>query len=217
MLIVFHINRTQPHQCEHGIWFTQGFKRHGLTLEITADREKDADIHIVSGNHYAKDRWVGHQTLWLDKRFYRNDPKPPGMHSDPCVSLGWMTPTGGRKFTKGEGRPPPDVETNTGEGTIYLCEYGERPPVGGDRFDLVRRHPQDETPPEPLTHALRRHKKAVGQNTTALVEAALLGLEIECLDPEYILNEPDWLELLPYADWRYDEFDKAIEHLWQRL
>jgi len=138
------------------------------------------------------------------------------MHSDPCVSLGWMTPTGGRTFTKGEGRPPPEVETNTGTGTIYLCKYGESQP---SCYEVVRGHPLDEKPAESLQNTLRKYRKAVGRDTTSLVSAALLGLEIKCLDPDYILNDPDWLEKLPYADWHYSEIEsgEAIEHLWRQV
>jgi hypothetical protein len=45
------------------------------------------------------------------------------------------------------------------------------------------------------------------------VEAALEGLQIVCKDPRHILNQPDWLELLPYADWGYDELPEAVQFL----
>lgn len=214
MLIVYHANHTQPHQIEHGEWFKAGFKRHGLSLEITADIYKEADIHIVSGPHYAKRQWLNARTILLDKRYYREGPKPVGMASDPYVSLGWMTKTGHHIILRGEGRPPPEIGTNAGQGTIYLCEYGELPPQG---FDTVRRHPDDEKSAESLTDALSRHKTAYGHNTTALIKAALMGLDTVCFDPNYIMNRPDWREALPYADWGYYEFDKAINHLWQQI
>ncbi|MGW8180404.1 MAG: hypothetical protein ACWGQW_16835 [bacterium] len=216
MLVVFHANLAQPHQIEHGEWLTKGFGRHGIKFEVTADIHKEADVHVVSGPHYAKNQWLGAKTIWLDKRFYKEDVKPIGMFSDPCVSLGWMTPTGGRVFTRGEGKEPPEIETHTGCGTIYLCNYGEIAPQG---YDAYRRHPDEEKPADSLRQALESYQKAAGRDTTSLIAAALMGLDIECLDPDYILNDPDWLEKLPYADWSYKEIvsGEAIDHLWHEL
>lgn len=131
------------------------------------------------------------------------------------VSLGWLRPDGGRTFPKGCGRPSPEIETNHGEGAIFLADYGG--PV--EAADTVRRHPQEEAPKEPLRAALQRHKVAIGYQTTALVTAALQGLKIVCKDRRNIMSEPDWLELLPYADWRYNEImnGDAWAHLCQQI
>lgn len=66
-----------------------------------------------------------------------------------------------------------------------------------------------------MLDALRRHGVAIGYQTTALVRAALEGLDTVCLDSRNILAQPDWYELLPYADWEASEISsgEAWEHL----
>ena len=170
-------------------------------------------MHIVSGNHYAKDYWIGHpQTIWLDKRLYREGPKPSQMASDPYVSLGWLREDGGRKFNAGSGRTNPVVKAgNTGRGTIFLADYDG--PV--ERADRIRQHPARERYSTSLVDELAEYKIAIGYQTTALITAALEGLEIVCKDKRNIMAEPNWLELLPYADWHWYEIEsgEAWEHL----
>lgn len=128
------------------------------------------------------------------------------------VSLGWLREDGGRRFMLGTGRESPAIEDRPTEGgAIFLADYGG--PI--EPADTVRRHPAEEQHRETLRQALRRHRTAVGYQTTALVTAALAGLEIVCKDPRNILAEPNWLELLPYADWHWSEIESgaAWEHL----
>jgi len=128
------------------------------------------------------------------------------------VSIGWLRSDGGRHLRVGSGRPVPFIESRpeTG-GTIFLSDYGGKI----EQADTVRRHPADEAPKETLRAALRRHRIAVGYRTTALVSAALAGLEIVCKDARNIMHELNWLELLPYTDWHWTEIEngKAFEHL----
>jgi len=183
-----------------------------LTVEVTESTTQPADIHIVSGPHYAKDYWLGHpRTILLDRAYYHED-KTGRWHSMDWVSLGWMRADGGRRFNAGAGRESPEREDRPSiGGTIFLADYGG--PV--ERADTVRRHPADEQPGEGLRDVLRRHRTAIGYQTTALVTAALAGLEIVCKDKRNILCEPNWLELLPYADWHWSEIEsgEAWEHL----
>jgi hypothetical protein len=171
-----------------------------------------ADIHVVSGPHYAKQFWIGHpRTVLLDCAYYHEE-KSGRWHSMDWVSLGWMREDGGRRFRAGSGRPPPALEPRRTEGgTIFLADFGG--PT--EAADTVRRHPADEAPTEPLRDALRRHRRAIGYQTTALVAAALAGLEIVCKDARNILWEPNWLELLQYADWHWSEIEsgEAWDHL----
>jgi hypothetical protein len=131
------------------------------------------------------------------------------------VSLGWLRADGGRRFKAGLGRAVPVIEERPAQGgTIFLADYGG--PI--EEADTVRRHPDDVKSDEPLRDALRRHRRAIGYTTTALVQAALAGLEIICRDERSIMWEPDWRELLPYADWHASEIEsgEAWEHLkWQ--
>jgi hypothetical protein len=203
--IAVHINPAQPHQVEHGQWLKRGIERHGLKVEVTAGVLVPADIHIVSGPHYSKSSWLGHpRTVLLDCAYYHGERSR--WHSTDWVSLGWMREDGGRRFRAGTGRAPPAIEARPAEGgTIFLADYGGVI----EPADTVRRHPAEETPREPLRDALRRHRKAVGYRTTALVAAALAGLEIVCKDERNILWERNWLELLPYADWHWSEIESG--------
>ena len=195
------------------MWWRDGLKRHGLELDITDQIYREADVHIVSGNHYAKVAWRGHpRTIWVDKRFYKEGPKPDGMKSDPYVSLGWLTEMGGRDFQVGTGKRVPDVKPRKmGNRSIFLAEYGGHI----DEADTIRLHPMAETPSETLEEALSRHDIAIGYTSTALVQAALEGLRIDCRDPDGVMNKPNWLQLLPYVDWHYTEIEsgEAWAHL----
>ena len=175
-----------------------------------------ADVHVVSGPHYAKEHWLGHpRTLVLDRAYY-HEGRTGRWHSMDWVSLGWMREDGGRRFRTGTGRQAPRIEGRPAQGgTIFLADFGG--PI--EPADTVRRHPADEKPQESLRDALRRHRKAIGYTTTALVAAALAGLEIVCKDRRNILCEPNWLELLPYADWHWSEIEsgEAWAHMRQSL
>jgi hypothetical protein len=205
MVIAIHANPAQPHQRRYAEHLRQGFLKHGLSAEITPSQTQPADVHVVLGPHYAKREWIGHgRTVLLDRAYYRPDPEH--------VSLGWLREDGGRRFSAGSGRNPPAIEPDRSEtGTIFLADYDG--PV--EKADTVRHHPANEPARENLRDALRRHRVAIGYQTSALVTAALMGLEIVCKDPRNILWEPDWLELLPYADWHWSEIESgdAWEHL----
>jgi hypothetical protein len=136
------------------------------------------------------------------------------MYSDPYVSLGWLTEDGGRDFVPGTDhasvKPKP---LKTGYRSIFLADYmGEI-----EKADTVRYHPDQRRPTETLEQALARHDIAIGYSSTALVTAALEGLQIICKDKRHILNMDNWKELLPYADWYYARIEsgEAWEHLCQ--
>lgn len=171
-----------------------------------------ADVHIVSGPHFAKNNFLNHpRTILLDRAYYHEE-KTGLWKSMDWVSLGWMRPDGGRNFNVGCGREPPKVEGRPDRGgSIFLADYGG--PI--ERADEVRRHPEDQKSSEGLRCALRRHRVAIGYQTTALVAAGLCGLEVVCKDRRNIMAEPNWLDLLPYADWHWSEIEsgEAWEHL----
>lgn len=200
--VCIHANPSLEHQRYWAEGLNQAFLVHGFKSEITADPLKQSDIHVVLGPHYAKKHHLHHETILLDRCYYRGDPNH--------VSLGWMLPCGGRRFKEGVGRKPPVIkERKTGNKSIFLADYqGE---IG--EADTIRLHPAQAKPAESLYSALNRHGIAIGHKTTALVEAAILGLSVTSTDPQHILNQPNWLRLLPYADWAYDELNEAIDHL----
>lgn len=136
--------------------------------------------------------------------------------SEDWVSLGWLNPDSSRTFHKGRGRRAPrPLKGHEGKGTIFLADYGG--PI--EQADTIRKHPAEVFHVEPLEVALLRHQVAIGYQTTALVAAGLLGLDVICKDHRNIMADPDWLELLPYADWHYSEIQsgEACQHLLSSL
>lgn len=170
----------------------------------------------MSGPHYAKSNWLGHKKTILLDRAYWHEEKTGKWASMDWVSLGWMRDDGGRNFKIGTGRqaPIPAKKPRRG-GSIFLADYDG--PI--ESADTVRLHPASQQYPESLQDALRRHRVAIGYKTTALIKAGLQGLEIDCRDPVNIVAEPNWLDLLPYADWHYSEIQsgEALRHLWSSL
>lgn len=209
MDVAFHANPALDHQRQHAEWFRRGLGKCGHRLRVTADRDAEADIHIVSGPWYAKSRWIGHpRVVLIDRCYYRGDPQH--------VSVGWMNAAGGRDFTAGEGRPGPvPAPAKVGTRSIFLADY--EGPV--EPADTVRLHPARERPGEPLEAALSRHDVAIGYDTTALVTAALMGLRTVCRSETNIMARPDWLELLPWADWHGSEIASGAcwDHLRQAI
>lgn len=129
------------------------------------------------------------------------------------VSLGFVR-GGVRAFREGVGRSSPTLKSPPESSlTIFLRDFNGK----GPHFpvDTVRSHPAEGENKLSLIDDLRRHGKAIGYSTTALITAALEGLEVHSLDPNHILNNPNWLRVLPYADWHYSEIQSgdAWEHL----
>lgn len=211
MDITFHQNPTQPHQVEHGKWLERGLKAHGLTLNITQDPFKEADIHIVSGPHYAKRFWLNHpRTILIDRAYLPEHQVKTRWASEDWVSIGWMREDGGRHFRSGLRREPIKRKAQrTGKRTVFLADYDG--PI--EQADTVRLHPSRGEHTESLHSVLSRHDVAIGYSTSALVAAGLEGLRVICKDPANIMYEPNWLDLLPYADWHYSEMDKLWENL----
>lgn len=109
-------------------------------------------------------------------------------------------------------RPRPEIKDNaSGEKTIFLADFDG--PI--EPADTVRLHPAQATSDKSLLDSLHEHRTAIGYNTTALVTAALEGLDIICKSSQNIMSQENWIDLLPYADWHYSEIQKgtAWEHL----
>lgn len=205
MDIAIHTNFKLAHQIRYAEHLKSGFAAHGLKADITESPTQPADVHVVLGPHYAKHNFIGHpRTLLLDRAYYKKDPEN--------VSLGWMRKDGGRHFRIGNGREKPRIGVcQATSGHIFLADYNG--PI--EQADTIRAHPANGGQIETLEAALRRHRVAIGYATTALVTAGIMGLEVICKDPRNIMSEPNWLDLLPYADWHYTEIENgtAWEHL----
>lgn len=199
------------HQRHYARALAAGFAAHGMTPKQTTEPDAYADvkIHVCLGPHYALRYWSprAHDVLLLDRCFYRGDPEH--------VSLGWLQTDGGRFWRVGEGRAPLEIVRQWRHiGRIFLADFNGPQTIGN--VDRCRAHPARAVGPAvALEDDLRRHHVAIGYRTTALVTAALMGLQVHSLWAPHILNRPNWLELLPYADWSHGEIasGEAWEHL----
>lgn len=217
--IAIHTNTALKHQAEFASYLQLGFRKHGLNAQITTDIYQQADLHVVLGPHYAKQQWLGHRTLLLDRGWWGD--------SSWDVSLSWMTPEGGHTITDGNlgDRPQPELQPWKEREThcLVLADYGMivTPQNVGDltRYRVtIRPHPATVKPYEGLHDALSRHDLAVGFGTTALVAAAIHGLPCVCLDARNVaapvgssdlrLRRPDrrqWLNNLSYHHYNGNE------------
>lgn len=193
-----HVNPAMPHQVEYGAALVAGFKRHGVTANVTHSPKAGGDIHICIGPHFAKyDRCI------LLDRAYWGDPLYVSVH---------LVKNGKRVYTQNpEPRAhPPLMPMKQGNRTIYLCDYGEKPPT---HYDTIRRHPAEQRPVESLEAALLRHDRAVGQRSTALVTAAFMGLAVETTNtqsPAYgITDRERWANNLAWHNWSKVEIENG--------
>ncbi len=204
MVIVIHANPTQPHQKQHARLFQQGFKRHGLKSTVTAELNIEADIHVISGPWYAKPYCLHYDNvIYLDRCYYKGNPDH--------VSVGWLDSTGGRTFLVGEGRQAPKIRECMGKKSLFLADYNGLT----EYADIIRMHPDNKKYETTLSEDILKCNRATGYDTTALVIAALSGLDITCKGKTSILKQKNWLNLLPYADWHLDEIGSG--ELWDHL
>ena len=212
MHICIHTSPALTHQLEYAEYFRQGFERHGLKSEITHSPTTPADIHVIQGPHFAKSQWLNHsRVILLERAYYHQEIKNTARMMD-WVSVGWMNSEGERDFQEGEGREPPDIKEPTGNKSIFLADYNG---VCDEATDLIRYHPANQTYKTTLETDLNQCNRAIGYKTTALITAALMGLEVKSKYVNHILNHKNWLKLLPYIDWNYREI--ASGELWDHL
>jgi hypothetical protein len=227
--VVAHINPHLPHQVEHGEVLRQGFERHGVTLDVTADKTKAGDIHIVSGPWYALNEWQGKpNVLWLDRTFYGD--------AHDIISLGWLNSDGSRDFrnadkTEGKGVLPELKPLKPRKGTaIVFGDYGRDMSMEcalARKFDrcYFKSHPQDsqQTSPFntlrcPLNVVMELADVAIGHSSTVLVDAEIAGLHTISTDPRHIVHNSDrtaWLKRLSWAQWSLEELSNG--DFWEHL
>lgn len=194
--IAIHANLSVEWQ----VRYAEVFKNGVPGSRITVDPRERADVHIVLGPHFSN--WRTNDTILVDRCFYRGDPDH--------VSVGWIK-DGHRVFHLGVGRKPPKRKPlKSGHRSIFLADYKGK--IG--KADKIRYHPA-EAPGKPLLDELKDYDIAYGYRTTALVTAALEGLKTTSFYDQHILNQTNWLELLPYADWSFEEIFRG--ELWRHL
>ncbi len=180
---LIHYNPALQHQIDHA----NAFKACGFAA--TADPYRPAEIHVVSGPHYALDRWREHPNCLVIDRAWWGDPD--------CVSIGWLNSDGTRNFAQGSApRPKPEYEPwKTREAScLILADYGqdisELSYEASMRFVSIqsRLHPADSTQRHQITldTMLRLHDVAIGNSGTAIFDAIMQGVPAICTDP---LNE----------------------------
>ena len=189
MSILFHYNSRLQHQCDHAHAFIKGCK----DVLVTDKPDGDADIHIISGPHFAYNQWKHHDKVLMIDRAYWGDPD--------CVSIAWLQPDGTRKFASGEARrdkptlyewkPTWSIPSLKEIRCIVLADYGqdvtETVKQASKRFPSVqvRLHPADCKEPRPLTleDDVKWADVIVGHSSSALFEAIRYGTPVICTDP----------------------------------
>jgi len=215
--VVIHSNPHLANQIESAGWLKQGFEACGEKVEITAERRKGGDIHVVQGPHYALNDWYGKENvIWLDRCFY--------FDSRYDLSIGWLNSDGSRDFknqnkTQPNG-PLPELKPlkKTQDRAIVFTDYGQRPDSmmawAKGRYKVLEHRPHPAERPEQSCAALgsiwSRFEVAIGHSSTVLVEAAIRGLEVVSFDPRHVcqglktMYRKPWLTKLSWAQWHFD-------------
>jgi len=122
-----------------------------------------------------------------------------------------MNKKGGQDIGLGSGRKKIILKETTGTKSLFLADYNGII----EQADIIRLHPANQKSKNTLIEDLKLCGSATGYNSTALVKAALNGLKITCKGDTNILNQKNWIELLPYANWNYKEIESG--ELWEHL
>lgn len=156
------------------------------------------------GPNYAKQKWINHdRVILLDRNYY--------LSSADHVSIGWMNKNGGRDFKLGTNKKELFKRESKGSKSIFLADYNGV----SENADIIRLHPENYKYKTTLQEDIAKCNRAIGYDTTALIEAALSGLKITCKGKTSILLNDNWLELLPYANWSYNEIESG--EVWEHL
>ena len=225
MLGLVHYNPSLGHQVRYARAFEQaGFK-------ITTEVDGKADVHVVLGPWYAMKHLQDHPRVLMIDRAYWGDPD--------SVSIGWLQPDGSRAFATGtyqRPHPKPLPWKEREQSALLLADYGqdisEAYAEAKLRFHFVRvrKHPADDPSQVPLRTHLALCDVAIGWKSTALVEAALYGVPVVCLNDQgvtrpvaahsieadlYRGSRAEWLHNLSYRQFTIDEI--ADGTAWRHL
>ena len=235
MKMLMHYNMHLKHQRQHAYAFIRGCSG----LSITDSRDGDADIHIISGPHFALSRWKHHPRVLMIDRAYWGDPD--------YVSIGWLQDDGSRKFATGDAarKKPglydwkPMIWDTFGEiRCTVLADYGQDVSAiveeASKRFlsVSVRLHPADAEVKRLVTleEDILWSDVVIGTAGTSIFEAIKLGVPVICLDPLnpiapvcsdsihadlYRGERDEWLHDMSYKQWSLDEI--ASGEAWSYL
>jgi hypothetical protein len=232
--VVIHSNPSLDNQRETAGWLKEGFKKHGLNAHITASKDAPGDVHVIQGPWYAYNEWLGKDNvLWLNRCFYG--------HPRWDVSIGWLKPDGTRDFCNFDMAYPngdmPELKPMKGRTGKRACamvfaDYGQDPAKmifeARNKYGRVycRHHPADRFTTSPamnpqwsLEMVWDMCDVAVGQSSTALVDAAINGLHVDCPDSHVCADIHDdrqlWLTDLSWAQWHYTQVQSG--EFWEHL
>ena len=224
--VVIHSNPHLENQIESSGWLKQGFERHGLDCEVTADKHKPADIHVVQGPHYAFNEWLGKENvIWLDRCFYGD--------SRFDLSIGWLNPDGSRDFkNKGMAAGNGDLPElkpmkEQWESAVVFGDYGKMNQAEHWEIDArvlyqpvyLRFHPADMHSFYSLADMWERCDSAIGGKSTVLVDAAINGLHVKSYDPLHVARDikdrAQWLTDLSWAQWNHEQIMNG--DFWEHL
>lgn len=208
MGVAIHTNLSLDHQVRIAVTLREGFRKHGIEAEVTADKFKGADLHICLGPWYALKHWKDDRTLYID-RAYWDDPQ--------CISIHWLSEGEKVRLRGMPERPHPELRSmKDGDRRVYLCDYGQSP-LGA--YHSVRYHPADKPSRYTLEECLQTHDIAAGRRTTALVTAHIEGLQVETDDPHSpvygITNREQWIRDLAWHNWSLHEIEEG--RAWEAL
>ena len=233
--VVIHTNMGLANQRESAQWVQTGFLAHGIDAEITADKHKEADVHVIQGPHYCFNEWLersaDYRVLFLNRTFYG--------HPRFDLSLGWLRPDGSRDFkihgvTAPKGTLPVlKPKKDRRRCAVIFGDYGssalQMVTKARQEYDSVffRPHPaqsQEDTPvmtlKGDLTAVWEIADVAIGGTSTALVEAAINGLHVESTDPLHVCQSINgdrqaWLTKLSWCQWSSSEIESG--KMWNHL
>lgn len=230
-LVVMHVNPALAHQMGHAEAFHECLKRHNQPHEITSDIDVEGDVHIVSGPHYALDRWRNHpRVLLLDRAYWGDDIGN--------ISLRWLlhrkphypTALSADRWQKSGARLMPLKEPD--ERSVLLGDFGSETSMLRDciethRIKAFRPHPHtpwDDCPVTTMNGALWGmfgfFTVAHGFSTSALVTAGLAGLNLVCHDPDSVAARwrrdarEQWCHDLAYLNWHEAEIADGSAWEW---
>ena len=223
-MITVHINPNIENQVVYGTALADGFMQHGERVNLTSDVRAHGDVHCIIGPWYAFREYRNHPgVLYLDRACWDHP-------AYTCIN--WLA--GGEKVWSwglcGTARNHPQLKPRKTEGrrAIVLCDYNEPSYQYENRLRphfshiTIRKHPAQmgtcgHQPPS-LVEQLADHQFAIGKRTSALVTAAIEGLNVFCVDPYSpvypvacpvpslsVASRAAWLRDLSWHHWTPDE------------
>ena len=231
-LVVMHYNGAYAHQRQHAACFAAGLGRHGIKAVVTTEIREPADIHIVSGPHYALSAWRDHPRVLLLDRAYWGD-------SYGYVSLRWMFKgvphyPRARSVDRWQRCGAHLMPLKEADHRIMLLGDFASPPTAGfiEAHGITAYRPHPHAQPwgqcwiplvtGALWGSFSDFTVAHGFATSTLVTAGLAGLNIIAHDPQTIAarwrrdSRVEWCHDLAYLNWHGSEIADGSAWEWLR-